>query len=331
MPARKTAGMSDVRQRTVRTNGIDLQVMEAGRPGDPVVVLAHGFPECAHSWRHQFEPLAAAGYHVLAPDQRGYGHSARPATVDAYSITDLTADLVGLLDDVGAEQAVFVGHDWGSLITWEVARLHPQRTRAVVGVSVPFTPWIGKPTDLFRSIYADRFFYMLYFQPVGPAEAEFEADVRRTMHSFMWAASGARFRGAPDVSALPPMKGTGMLDLFTDIPDELPTWLTAADLDHYVAQFEHSGFFGPVSYYRNLDANYEVLKEVPPTRIAMPSFFIGGTCDVVVAGRDDFVDAVNGMLPGYRGKVMIDGAGHWTQQEAPEEFNVALLGFLAGL
>jgi pimeloyl-ACP methyl ester carboxylesterase len=321
--------MTELRARTAHVNGIDLQVLEAGSPGDPLVILAHGFPECAWSWRHQLRALADAGYHVLAPDQRGYGHSTRPERVEDYGILQLTGDLVGLLDETGQDQAVFVGHDWGSLVTWEVARLHPKRVRAVVGVSVPFTNWPMRPTDLFKALFGDRFFYMLYFQEVGPAEREFEADIRESMRQIMWGASGEMFRGMP--AELPPAEGTGFLDMFSDLPDGLPAWLPADDFEQFVERFEASGFFGPVSWYRNLDANFEVLKDVPPSRVSMPSYFIGGTKDGVIAGRPEMVDAMEGMLPGYRGKAMLEGAGHWTQQEMPDAFNEALLAFLRTL
>jgi pimeloyl-ACP methyl ester carboxylesterase len=320
------SAVDPIRHRTARVNGLDLHLSEAGRPGDPLVILAHGFPEGAYSWRHQLPALAAAGYHVIAPDQRGYGFSSKPTDITDYGIEQLTGDLIELVNQAGQEQAVFVGHDWGALITWEVARLHPERTRAVVGISVPFTPWPAKPTEIFTAMWGDRFFYMLYFQPVGPAERELEADVRNTMRTILWGGSGAQYRGVP--TDFPPAEGTGFLDMFPAIPDGLPFWLTEADLDHYVEQFSESGFFGPVSYYRNLDANYEVLKDVPIERVSMPSFFIGGERDGVIAGRPEYVDAMNGMLSGYRGKVMIPDAGHWTQQEAPEATNAALLGFL---
>ena len=189
-----------------------------------------------------------------------------------------------------------------------------------------------KPTELFKMMFGDRFFYILYFQEVGPAEREFEADVRRTMHNIMWGASGAKYRPGPaDVSELPPMEGTGFLDMFSDIPSELPTWLSQADLDYYVEQFSHSGFFGPVSWYRNFDANYDVTKDIDPSVMTMPTFFIGGDKDGVIAARLDTLDAVNGLMPNYKGSVIIPGAGHWTQQEAPAEFNSALLGFLKSL
>ena len=163
--------MNEVRQRRVEVaDGIELDVTESGRAGDPLVVLCHGFPECAYPRRHQMQPLADAGFHVLAPDQRGHGHSTAPADIARYGAQHLTADLAGLLDDAGVVEAVIVGHDWGALVAWHMAQLHPQRVRAVIGVSVPYTAWPAAPTELLKAMWGNRFFYILYFQEVGPAE-----------------------------------------------------------------------------------------------------------------------------------------------------------------
>lgn len=318
-----------IHSRRVELGEVALDVLEAGTPGQPVVILAHGFPECAWSWRHQLPVLADAGFHVLAPDQRGYARSSAPRKVDTYGIDHLVGDLLALLDTTGHDQAVFMGHDWGALVTWDLARLYPERVRAVVGVSVPFTQWPMKPTDLFAAAFGDRFFYMSYFQAVGPAERELEADVRRTMHTILWGASGEQYRGQP--TELPPAEGTGFLDMFGDVPEHLPHWLSANDFQHYVDAFTASGFFGPVSWYRNLDANYTRTLGVPASRLTMPSFFIGGDHDGVIADRPHMVDAMIDLLPGYQGKAMLEGAGHWTQQERPDAFNEALLGFLRSL
>jgi pimeloyl-ACP methyl ester carboxylesterase len=326
--------VNEIRQRRVEVaDGVELDVTEAGRRGDPVVVLCHGFPECAYSWRHQMQPLADAGFHVLAPDQRGYGHSSAPSDVASYGAQHLTADVAALLDDAGAERGVVVGHDWGAFVAWHMAQLHPDRVRAVVGVSVPYTAWPAPPTELMRAMFGDRFFYILYFQEVGPAERELEADVPHTMRTVLWAGSGERYRGVP--SEMLPAAGTGFLDAMIHgagpIPDGLPEWLTPADLDTYVERFTTSGFFGPLSWYRNLDANHELTKDIPVSVIAMPSCFIGGHNDAVIASRPGYVEAMEATLPNYRGTTLIDGAGHWTQQEAPEAFNAALLGFLRSL
>ena len=319
--------MASFRERRIGVNGVELHVLEAGERGRPLVLLSHGFPEGAWSWRHQMGPLAAAGYHVIAPDQRGYGRSSLPTEVTDYGITQLTGDLIGLIEDAGHEDAVVVGHDWGALIAWDMVRLHPERVRAVVGVSVPFVHWPAPPTQLFRMVNGDKFFYMLYFQPVGPAERELEADVRATMSKVLWGASGGGFR-VPDQQL--PAEGTGFLTQMPEPPPMPWDWLEETELARYVDSFEHSGFFGPISYYRNLDANYELVKDFGIERISMPSYFIGGTADPVRIMDPTGVERMSA-LADFRGHVLLDGCGHWTQQERPEAFNAALLGFLAQL
>jgi len=315
-----------IRQRVTNVNGATLHLTEAGEPGAPLILLSHGFPECAYSWRHQMEPLAAAGYHVIAPDQRGYGHSSAPHDVSFYGINNLAGDLCALIDEQGHDQAIFVGHDWGAIIVWETSRLFPERVKAVVGVSVGFTQWPMRPTELFKAAFGDRFFYMSYFQNIGPPEKELDANPRDSMSKVLWVASKDGFPGVPD--ELPPMEGTGFLSL-TNTPPPLPwRWLTAADLDYYTAQYTQSGFFGPVSYYRNLDANYEITKDLSPDRISMPSFFISGADDVVNLMNPTAIDTMAATLPDFRGGVLIPDAGHWTQQEQPEVFNATLLNFL---
>jgi pimeloyl-ACP methyl ester carboxylesterase len=328
--------MSDIREHDVDLGAVTLRVLEAGDPSNPTVVLSHGFPELAYSWRHQLPALAEAGYHVLAPNQRGYGHSSAPTEVEAYGIEHLTGDLLSLLDAHGKEQATFVGHDWGALIVWDLARLHPERVSAVVGASVPFVQWPGPPTQLMNMVYGDRFFYILYFQRVGPPEAELGADPRRTMAGTLFGASGAGMDGREVPNDLPPMEGTGFLTQMPE-PPALPftgpegPWLTEADLQVYADEFGHSGFFGPVSYYRNLDANFAVVNGLGPERLTMPSYFIGGSLDPVNLMDPSGVERMQNVLPAFRGSAVIEGAGHWMQQEAPQAFNAALLGFLRSL
>jgi pimeloyl-ACP methyl ester carboxylesterase len=317
-------------------DGITLRVTEAGDPSRPTVVLCHGFPELAFSWRHQIAPLVGAGYHVLAPDQRGYGHSSAPDDVTAYGIENLCGDLLAILDHHGKDDAIFVGHDWGALIVWDLAKLHADRVRAVVGVSVPFVQWPLPPVQMMRSVYGDRFFYILYFQQVGPPEAELEADVRRTMSQVLFGASGAGMAMRSTPAELPPMEGTGFLTSMPQTP-ALPftgpegPWLTADDLTEYTREFSHSGFFGPVSYYRNFDANFAVIGELGAADVTMPSWFIGGELDPVNMMDPTGVERMAASLPDFRGHVTIPGVGHWTQQEAPAAFNEALLGFLRGM
>jgi pimeloyl-ACP methyl ester carboxylesterase len=321
---------------TIAVNGVDLVVHEAGDRAHPTVVLSHGFPELAHSWRHQIRPLADAGFHVLAPDQRGYGHSSAPEAIDAYGTDSLTGDLFALLDHFGKDDAIFVGHDWGSMVVWEAARHQPERVRAVVGVSVPYVEWPLPPTQLMNMVYGDRFFYILYFQQVGPPEAELGADTRHTMAQVLYGASGEAVAGREMPTELPPMEGTGFLSQMSPAP-ALPyvgpegPWLTADDLDVYADEFAHSGFFGPVSWYRNLDANQGRAVGLGADRLQMPSFFITGDVDVVRMMDPTGIERMEQSLPDFRGAAVIPGAGHWVQQETPAAFNDALLGFLRSL
>ena len=234
-------------ERLVDVNGVRLRLVEAGEPGAPVVVLTHGFPELAYSWRHQIPALAAAGYHVLAPDQRGYGGSSRPAAVEAYDITALTADVVGLLDGVGAERAAIVGHDFGAVVAWSMPLLHPDRVAAVAGLAVPPIPRPQTPpTEAFRRIFGDNFFYILYFQEPGPADAELARDPGRTMRLLL---GGMRTPENEQAALRMLTPGpAGFLDRLAE-PDRLPDWLPAAELEHYAEEFGRTGFTGALNWY----------------------------------------------------------------------------------
>ncbi|HET7074976.1 MAG TPA: alpha/beta hydrolase [Mycobacterium sp.] len=314
-------------ERLVDTNGVQLRVTEAGDRGAPVVVLAHGFPELAYSWRHQIPALAEAGYHVLAPDQRGYGGSSRPDAIEAYNIRELTADVVGLLDDVGAERAVWIGHDWGAAVVWNAPLLHPDRVAAVAALSVPVVPRAKvPPTQAFRATFGENFFYILYFQEPGVADAELDADPARTMRRMMGGltVSGDHSAGMRMVAPGP----EGFLDRLPE-PERLPDWLSQDELDHYISEFARTGFTGGLNWYRNFDRNWETTAELTGAKIAVPSLFIAGTADPVLAftRTDRALEVISGP---YR-QVMIDGAGHWLQQERPDEVNATLLEFLKGL
>ncbi|ORW07961.1 alpha/beta fold hydrolase [Mycolicibacter longobardus] len=313
-------------QRLVETNGVTLRVTEAGEPGAPVVLLAHGFPELAFSWRHQIPALADAGFHVLAPDQRGYGGSSRPDEIAAYDIAALTGDLVGLLDDVGAQRAVWIGHDWGAPVAWGAAQLHPDRVVAVAGLSVPPVPRPQvPPTAAFRNIFGENFFYMLYFQQPGVADTELNSDPARTMRRMI---GGLR---PPDAETMARMAAPGPMGFIERLPEPAarPDWISADELDHYIAEFTRTGFTGGLNWYRNLDRNWEIMTNPPAATIDVPTLFIAGTADPVLTftRRDRSTRLATGP---YR-EILIDGAGHWLQQERPDEVNAALLEFLAGL
>jgi pimeloyl-ACP methyl ester carboxylesterase len=314
----------------LHTNGVRLRAATVGR--GPLVILVHGWPELWYSWRHQMQPLADAGYRVVAPDVRGYGGSDKPHTIEAYDMLSLTADIVGLIETLGEDRATLIGHDWGAPICWHSAVLYPERVRAVAGLSVPFfRRGAVSPIERYKTLYAGKFFYQLYFQEEGVAEAEFEADVRTALRKIYFAASG----DADDsVRAVYSAKGPSarMLDGLPD-PDPFPAWLSEADLTYFVDAFEQGGFRGPLNRYRCQQRDWELLPQLSEATIAQPSFFVAGSRDPVrhfLPGLDLYTN------PGvycadFRGKVIVEGEGHWVQQEAPQAVTAALLGFLAGL
>ncbi|HTX94501.1 MAG TPA: alpha/beta hydrolase [Mycobacterium sp.] len=319
--------MPTATERLVDTNGVQLRVVEAGDPGALVVILAHGFPELAYSWRHQIPVLAEAGYHVLAPDQRGYGGSSRPDAIEAYDIHELTADLVGLLDDVGAERAVWVGHDWGAAVVWNAPLLHPDRVAAVAALSVPALPRSHvAPTKAWRKLFGENFFYILYFQEPGVADAELNSDPGRTIRRMMGGLRASGDQAAAMRMAAPGAEG--FIDRLPE-PDRLPDWISQDELDHYVSEFTRTGFTGGLNWYRNFDRNWETTPELAGAKITVPCLFIGGTADPVLAFTR--AERASEVISGPYRQVMIDGAGHWLQQERPDEVNSALLEFLYGL
>ncbi len=293
--------------RRVATNGAELHVVEHGE--GPLVVLCHGFPELGFSWRHQVFALAEAGYRTLTPDLRGYGASSRPRDAGAYDVLTLCADLAGLLDDAGAADAIFVGHDWGASLVWQMALLHPERVRAVAGLSVPASPRApAPPISILRRRLGDDF-YMCWFQEPGGADAVLARDVRRTL-----------LTDATDASS------------WSRGPDErLPArpWQSEEDLTVFVEAFEKTGFTGGLNYYRNIDRNWSLTGHLAGRSIDRPSLFVTGSEDPVAgfmtAGR------LESVLTDLRGVVVLDGAGHWIQQERPDDVTAALLRFFATL
>jgi pimeloyl-ACP methyl ester carboxylesterase len=309
--------------RMVALNGVELALVDEG--SGPPVVLCHGFPELAHSWRHQVPALVDAGYRVLAPDQRGYGLSSRPAALEDYDIEHLTGDLVALLDHIGEERAVFVGHDWGAMVVWALAQRAPERVAGVVGMSVPFVPrGPTPPVATMRAAFGDTFFYIVYFQEPGVADANLGADVATTMRRFL---AGLRADGDPGAGAamFEPYGDKGMVERMSE-PKELPSWLSQDELDVYVEAFTRSGFTGPLSWYRNLDRNWELSEHLADRHVEMPALFITGSVDPVRMMMPESV--MDGWVDDLRGAVIVDDAGHWVQQEKPTEVNAALLEFL---
>jgi pimeloyl-ACP methyl ester carboxylesterase len=326
--------MNEPNHRVVETNGIRMHIAETGT--GPLVVLCHGFPESWYSWRHQLYTLAEAGFHAVAPDMRGYGQTQRPEEIDQYTLLHLVGDIVGLLDALGAETAVIVGHDWGAPVAWHAALLRPDRFRGVVGLSVPFVPRRpARPTSMMPHTEEAQF-YQLYFQAPGTAEAELELDVRKSIRRLLYSASGdsplrRNASGVDGEVGMVPRKG-GFLSSLAD-PPSLPDWLTERDVDFYVSEFLRTGFRGGLHWYRNIDRNWELLAPMAGAKVTVPAVYIAGDRDLVLAfrGMDQIIANLPKFVPQLRQTLVLPGCGHWTQQERAREVGEAMIDFLRRL
>ena len=298
--------MATIAHQQIQLGEVELHVAECGE-GEPVLLL-HGFPELWYSWRHQMQAIAASGRRAIAPDLRGFGGSSSPAAIEAYDIEQLTGDLAALLDALAIDTATVVGHDWGSDLAWKFALIEPQRVSAVVGISVPYVPRApAAPTTLMREQIGEDF-YIVWIQEPGAAEAALSADVRRTLATReVWNAEWAARHDEPPT----------------------PPWMSDDDLQLYVDEFTRTGFTGGLNWYRNLDRNWELLEAYDGRTIDQPALFITGSRDPVRAFMPH--EAMTGSVTDLRDVVIIEGAGHWVQQERPAEVNEALTSFLGWL
>jgi len=319
--------MTEITHKLIEANGIRIHVAEAGE-GFPVL-LCHGFPEIWYSWRHQMRALAAAGYRALAPDQRGYGETSAPDAIEKYSIHHLVGDLTSLLEALGLERAVVVGHDWGGIVAWQMALLAPHRVAAVVGVNTPFFPRPpAPPLVIMRHMAQGRFHYMIYFQEPGVADAELGRDVRRSLRAFYQVTrreSAERARENPP-GVFGPNEG-GLLDRLGDAP--LPPYMTPEDFEVFARAFEKTGFTGGLNWYRNMDRNWETTAYLNGAKVQHPALMITAEWDPVL--RPEMAEGMEQWVPNLRRTVLIRECGHWTQQEKPTEVNAALLEFLREL
>lgn len=320
--------MIDHRFETVSNGDIDIRVAVAGE--GPLMLFVHGWPELWYSWRHQMEHFAGRGFTVAAMDVRGYGGSSTPGEIERYSLRELAGDAAAVIDAMGGS-AIAVGHDWGAPIAWQTARLHRDKVSAVAGLSVPYMP-VGPVSsmELWDALYADKFFYMKYFQAPGVAEAELSADNARSLR-MIWYSASADGRGAMIQDKPADAK---MLDGLID-PDPFPAWSTPDDLAIYVDAFDAGGWTGPLNRYRaqGLDAEQLGTPTEPGPMIQQPAAFIGGEFDPVrnfAPGMDLFGDT-GANCADFRGATIVPGAGHWVQQEAPDATNAALQEFVDAL
>ena len=316
--------MPEITHRTLRAGGRQVHIAEAGQ--GPLVLLLHGFPEFWYSWRHQLTGLAAAGYHPVAPDQRGYGLGGQPGDVGQYTIQHLVGDVVALIGALGCEQAVVAGHDWGAQVAWHTALMRPDLVRGVAGLSIPYRSRPGLPPLPAMQRAFGEGFYMLYFQQPAVAEAELERDVPATFRRLFAGTSGAADIGLPVVG------DGGFLGLLPEAAAR-PDWLSEQDLAAYAAQFAQTGFTGGLNWYRNLAANWELTGAYLRAPIRVPALYLAGSHDFVVRGvdRERLDMELHRALPELRRSVVLRDCGHWTQQERPEEVTAALVEFVDSL
>ncbi|MGI9623679.1 MAG: alpha/beta fold hydrolase [Acidimicrobiales bacterium] len=297
----------------------------------PVIVCVHGWPENPHSWRHQVAHFSAAGYRVAAIDVRGYGGSTAPADVSRYTLKELAGDVAAVAEALSDEPVVLFGHDWGAPIVYHTAIRHPEVVAAVAGLSVRHIAPMGVSLlDVFDQLRPDKFFYILHFQEPGVAEAEFEADLRTGLKRVYFGGSG----DAPDNSWIRDApRGTPFMDVLPGAPDGPLAWLPDEDLDVFSAAFERAGMTGGLNRYRAIPFDVEADADIVGAPVDHPCCFIGGEKDLVrrmVPGHDGFAVAGENCND-FRGATILQGVGHWVQQEAPAETNAALADFLGSL
>lgn len=315
-------------RRLIATDGLSQSVLEAGE--GPLVLLIHGFPELAISWRAQIRAPAQAGYRVVAPDMRGYGDAEKPDRTKDYTILHLVGDMVDLVRALGEQEAVVVGHDWGAAVAWHCALMRPDMFTAVAGLSVPFQPRRpkGPPVAAMRAI-AERAgtgdLYITRFQNVD-AHEPFDSDPETVLRKMFWAYDGATPADQRHTGFL--KRGQSLTDGISNAAT-LPPWMNPDHFAEYVAAFRDGGFKGPLDWYRCLDLNWSLTAWLQDRTIDVPSLFMTGEHDPVrhYAGRHEKAQA--DWLTDLRGAIEVPGAGHWLQQERPEAVNAALLAFLA--
>jgi pimeloyl-ACP methyl ester carboxylesterase len=306
-------------------NGIRLSLYTAGPADGLPIWLLHGFPECWHSWRHQIQALAAAGYRVHVPEMRGYGHSSAPTDPAAYDLITICADIQAAMDILGHQQVAMIGHDWGAPVAWHLALLEPQRVKVVCGMSVPFGGRPKKPAiEVMRELYQHSFHYILYFQKPGLAEAEMAENIPRTLRIMMHGMSSTD--GGSTLVQDKPADARWLDDrIDAGVP---PDWCSPEAFQVYVDTFERSGFHGPVSWYRNFERNWERTAPLAGKHITQPALFIIGDADPVGELESYTIKKMPSVVPRVEQHVIAQ-CGHWIQCEKPEPVNKLLLEFLA--
>ncbi len=329
--------ISDLEEHVIEGNGIQIHYVTKGE--GPAVVMCHGFPDSWYSWRHQINALADAGYQAVAMSMRGYGKTSAPQAIDAYDINHLVGDVVAVANHLNQGPVVVAGHDWGAPVAWFAGLMRPDLFRAVMGMSVPFINPIGALPEgvdlnglMAQAAGPDRDYYRLFFQEPGKAEADLESDVERTMRGFIYLISGEALSNG-DISE--PFDGHfpagESLSQQLVQPDKLPDWITEEDLAFYVDQMSKSGFRGGLNWYRNINRLPAITAPFLGSTIEQPSFYMGGSTDLIAGNTPEAISAMQQALGDLRHCEIIEGAGHWLQQECASEVSSAMVTFLEGL
>jgi pimeloyl-ACP methyl ester carboxylesterase len=313
--------------RFVETNGIRMHIVEQG--SGPLVLLCHGFFGCWYTWNKQLAALAGAGYHAVAMDQRGFGQTDCPLSIDAYNICDLLSDIAGLVYALGETKCSIVGHDWGSAVAWNMALLRPDIIDAVCLLSVPYLfDFYDGPVPTAAMTQAagnDLQIYQMYFQEPGRADAELNKDIRASLLGYFYSASATPPAGERWSFIFP--KTMTFLDTIP-APPALPPWLTAEDLDAFVKEYQHAGFTGSLNWYRNLDKDRELLGFLKQAKIQQPSLYLAGEADAMITMYQPQFQSMDAWMPALKAKIILPDVGHWAPQEQPRATNEYLIDFL---
>ncbi len=318
-----------IQQRFIKTNGVRYFVKEAGNPTAPLILFLHGFPDSWYSWRHQLKAMAAAGYYAVAPDMLGCGETDAPMEIERYSQDEMANDIAGLIEALGYEQAILVGHDLGASLTWQVCLLHPRKVKAAIALSIPYGGRaLTQPIPHMKKVFGNKFFYILYFQKLGVAEKELDADVYESLLRiyFSLGAEGSEI-AAQYVANDNPISAENYLDT-TIRPEKLPKWLKAEDLAYYVSRYEKKGFRGILNWYRCLDIYWKCTEHLAGKTITQPTYFIAGKNDPINYMVRKAIKRLPNVVEDLRGVEFFDNCGHWISCEQTELLNEKLVKYI---
>jgi len=321
-----------LQQQHIKTNGVRYFIKTAGDKSAPLILFLHGFPDSWYSWRHQLTAMANAGYYAVAPDMLGCGETDAPMEIERYSQDEMAKDIVGLIDALGHEQAILVGHDLGASLAWQICLLYPEKVKAVVALSIPYGGRaLAKPIPHMKKVFGDKFFYILYFQKPGVAERELEADIHDSLFRiyFSLGAEGSEI-AAQYVANDNPITAENYLDT-TIRPEKLPKWLKTEDLAYYISRYENKGFRGILNWYRCLDIYWERTEHLAGKKIPQPTYFIAGKNDPINYMVRKAIKRLPAVVEDLRGVELFDNCGHWIACEQTELLNEKILKFIDGL